>query len=238
LGHSHSPRTAGRLIRQAWLYDPLVWLTTLGQARKLRALPLDLAAIRPGERVLDVGCGTGDLTLAAAARVGPSGRVYGIDASPEMIALARRKARRRGQAVQFALQPVEALTFAGESFDVVLSSLMMHHLPGDLKRRALAEIRRVLRPGRRVVIVDLDLQASAQPPRLWQPGGLAARLHGRSPASAAPTPVRAGGGRLPALLQETGFVGVESGPARFAWIGYVQGRVPELAPATGGVGLR
>src|SRR3954463_9769437 len=83
-----TPHTEGRLIRRARLYDVRVALMLLGQARKLRALPLDLAALRPGERVLDVGCGSGDLALAAARRVGPRGAVYGIDASPEMVEFA------------------------------------------------------------------------------------------------------------------------------------------------------
>ncbi|HMA37825.1 MAG TPA: methyltransferase domain-containing protein, partial [Chloroflexia bacterium] len=112
--HRHAaagaPPTEGRLIRWARFYDPLVWLMALGQTRTLRALPLDLAAIQPGERVLDVGCGTGDLTLAAARRVGPAGTAVGIDAAPEMIAVARGKARRAGRAVQFRVEPVQALT--------------------------------------------------------------------------------------------------------------------------------
>ncbi len=216
-------RTTGRLIRWARFYDPLVWLMALGQTRRLRALPLDLAALRPGERVLDVGCGTGAVTLAAARRVGPGGTVTGIDAAEEMIAVARRKARRGGHAIQFRVEPVEALSFAAGSFDVVLSSLMMHHLPGDLKRRAVIEMRRVLRPGGRVVIVDF--QAAAGPLRLWQPGGLAARLHGRHATPAAA--VQAGLPALAALLREASFAAVESGPTRAAWIGYARGQVPE-----------
>ncbi|HMA33652.1 MAG TPA: hypothetical protein VKY74_04150, partial [Chloroflexia bacterium] len=97
-----------------------------------------------------------------------------------------------------------------------------HHLPGDLRRRALDEIRRVLRPGGRVVIVDF--QAAARPLRLWQPGGLIARLHGRHTP---PAPAQAGLPELAGLLREAGFAAVESGPTRSAWIGYARGRVPE-----------
>lgn len=219
--------TEGKLIRWARFYDPLVWVMSLGQIRKLRALPLRLAAIQPGERVLDVGCGTGDLTLRAARKAGPGVTTYGIDASPEMITVARRKARRSRRNVRFLVEAVEALSFPDGSFDVVLSSLMMHHLPGDLKLRALAEIRRVLRPGGRIVIVDM--QPISRPLHPWQPGWLILKRHGhRRGAHTAPgaedrTPPAA----LADLLRDAGFAGVESGAIRYAWFGYALGRVPE-----------
>ena len=106
--HSTTPRTQGRLIRWARFYDPLVWVMSLGQTRSLRSLPLELAAIRPGERVLDVGCGTGDLTLAAAKRAGSGGTVCGIDASPEMIDVARRKPRTHTAPCNFESKPWRA----------------------------------------------------------------------------------------------------------------------------------
>jgi demethylmenaquinone methyltransferase/2-methoxy-6-polyprenyl-1,4-benzoquinol methylase/phosphoethanolamine N-methyltransferase len=148
--------------------------------------------------------------------------VVGIDASPEMIAEARRKARRAGARAEFRLEPVEALTCPDGAFDVALSSLMMHHLPGDVQRRALGEIRRALRPGGRLVIVDFD--PALRPAHFWQPGALAARLHRRSaPHAGAAHPAPS---RLADLLRATGFTDVESGPTRAAWIGYVRGRAP------------
>lgn len=228
-GHSHSPtvapETQGRLIRWARLYDGLIWLKFLGQARKLRALPVNLAAIKPGERVLDVGCGTGDVTLAAARRTGPTGAVYGIDASTEMIENARRKASRLGRKVKFQTEAVEALSFADGSFDVVLSSLMMHHLPGDLKQRALKEIRRVLRPGGRLVIIDI--QAPSKPPRPWEPGWMIVRAHGIAAHTRLQAEARVSSPALVDLLREAGFEAVEHGTTRYDWIGYVRGRVPE-----------
>ena len=228
--HSQAPQpksgdasaTEGRLIRWARFYDPFVWMLTIGQTRRLRALPLDLAAIQPGERVLEVGCGTGEVALRAARRVGPQGVVVGIDAAPEMITVARRKARSSGSTVQFRVEPVEALTSAAGTFDVVLSSLMMHHLPGDLKRRALVECRRVLRPGGRIVIVDA--QEARQGGHIWQPGVLAARLHGRGTLP----PLESGGlPTLAALLRDTGFTAVTTGSTSMALMGYAQGRVAD-----------
>jgi ubiquinone/menaquinone biosynthesis C-methylase UbiE len=126
-------------------YDLLVFLFTLGQAGRLRSRTADLAQLTPGEAVLDVGCGTGDLTLELARRVGSSGLVAGIDAAPEMVARARQKARRRHLAIDFRVEPVEQLSFADQTFDVVVNSLVFHHLPDALKRRALVEIRRFLK---------------------------------------------------------------------------------------------
>lgn len=158
--HSHSgvnvitPATSGRLIRWARWYDLVVNLMTFGNARRLREATVALARLAPAESVLEIGCGTGDVAFAASGLIGPSGRVVGIDASPEMIAIAQAKAPRADGPIEFFVQPVEHMAFADASFDVVLSSLMMHHLPATLQRQALAEARRVLKPGGRLVIVD------------------------------------------------------------------------------------
>ena len=150
-----APHTQGRTIRWARRYDLFVFLFTLGQAPRLRSRTADLAQLTQGEAVLDVGCGTGDLMLEVARRVGSSGLVAGIDAAPEMVARARQKAGRRHLAVDLRVEPAEKLSFADQTFDVVVSSLVFHHLPEALKREALAEIRRVLKPGGRLLLVDL-----------------------------------------------------------------------------------
>jgi ubiquinone/menaquinone biosynthesis C-methylase UbiE len=104
-----------------------------------------LAKIAAGDKVLDVGCGTGDLTLRAACLAGPTGEVVGIDASPNMIEVARRKAASKGLSIRWEVEAIERLTFPDDTFDVALSSLMLHHLPGQLKHAGLAEVRRVLK---------------------------------------------------------------------------------------------
>lgn len=146
--------TQGNLIRWASYYDPVVQILTFGQAASMRQQSADLAQIQPGQQVLDVGCGTGDLTIVAKQRAGSSGLVVGIDPAPEMIDTARQKATHLGVEINFRVGVIEALPFPEDSFDVVVSSLMMHHLPTALKEQGLAEIQRVLRPNGHLLIVD------------------------------------------------------------------------------------
>jgi ubiquinone/menaquinone biosynthesis C-methylase UbiE len=155
--HSHSveqpAQTEGTLIRWAPYYDFVTNLMTLGHARRLRRLTVDNALIKPGDNVLDVGCGTGEVSLLAKTR-SKAGKVYGIDPAPEMIAVARKKAARKKLDIDFRVGVIESLPFPDSSIDVVTSSLMMHHLPEDLKVRGLAEIYRVLKPGGRLLVAD------------------------------------------------------------------------------------
>lgn len=198
-----APHTQGRTIRWARRYDLFVFLFTLGQARRLRSRTADLARLLPGESVLDVGCGTGDLTLEVARRVGSSGLVAGIDAAPEVVARARQKAGRRHLAVEFRVEPVEQLTFADQTFDIVVSSLVFHHLPETLKRQALAEIRRVLKPGGRLLLVD---------------------LLGPTPAFMLHSHLQATLPELLPLLDEAGFLQVEWQRGPFPGLGSIQAR--------------
>jgi ubiquinone/menaquinone biosynthesis C-methylase UbiE len=149
-----APHTGGKTIRWARLYDLGTTLLYFGQLAALHRTIVDLAGIRPGERILDVGCGPGRLAIVAGTAAAPGGETCGIDPAPEMVELARRRATRAGAPVRFEVGVIEALPFANDRFDVVLSSLMLHHLPDELKRRGLAEIHRVLRPAGRLVAVD------------------------------------------------------------------------------------
>lgn len=159
--HNQSaPKTQGRTIPWASYYDIVVRMVSFGKDKAIRKASAELAQINPGDKVLDVGCGTGDLTLEAKKLAGAAGRVYGIDASPNMIEQARKKAARIGSDVTFQVGLIENIDFPENQFDVVLSSLMMHHLPDGLKRAGLAEIYRVLKPGGRLLIVDMQSTSS------------------------------------------------------------------------------
>jgi len=147
--------TTGRVLHSARAYDCCVWLLTLGREQRFRERLVELARLDAAESVLDVGCGTGALTMAAKARVGPSAQVCGIDPSPQMVARARRKAARAGAEVGFDMAAVEALPFPDASFDAVLSSLMLHHLSDEGRRQGIREIARVLKRGGKFLAVDI-----------------------------------------------------------------------------------
>jgi ubiquinone/menaquinone biosynthesis C-methylase UbiE len=141
-------------MRHEWLlplYDPLNRLLGVGLIRRQL---LDQAGLRPGQRVLEIGCGTGTLLLAAK-QAQPAAVVVGLD--PDLAALARasRKARRRGLAVQLDRGHADELPYADDSMDVVLSSFMLHHVPADQREPAMREVRRVLRPGGALHLVDV-----------------------------------------------------------------------------------
>jgi ubiquinone/menaquinone biosynthesis C-methylase UbiE len=147
-------KVPGLIIHSAALYDATVWLFTWGRERAFREKILRFVRLQPGETVLDVGCGTGSLAIAAKSQVGPTGKVYGIDASPEMLARARKKAREAGLEVIFAEAPAQQLPFPDGQFDAVVSTLMRHHLPRKGREECAREMRRVLKPGGRVLAVD------------------------------------------------------------------------------------
>lgn len=132
------------------LYDPALRLTMREGAWR----PELVAEVLEGEpgSVLDLGCGTGTLTVALE-RAAPGMRLAGVDGDPEVLALARSKAR-EGSDIEWVQSLAQSLPFADGSFDRVVSSLVMHHLVPDLKHAALAEARRVLTPGGRLHIAD------------------------------------------------------------------------------------
>ncbi len=187
--------TKGLVLNQGWRYDLMGWFhdtfSFRGQWRELRQRTATLARIQPGEQVLDVGCGTGTLAIEVQSRVGTAGRVAGVDPGTQQIARARAKAARRHVPIEFQIGVIEQLPFPDQTFDVVLSTLMMHHLPASLKSQGLAEIVRVLKPGGRLVIADFK--------RKQERTGRAARFH-------------AGGSSmqdLAALVKEAGFEHLE-----------------------------
>lgn len=202
-------------------YDLEMWARTLGREGAFRREIVELARIRAGERVLDLGCGTGALTLAAKRRVGPQGVVHGVDPSDEMIARARRKARRARLEVGFATGTAQELPLADSSVDAVVAALVLHHLPHDEVLRSLGEIRRVLVRGGRFLAVDIDLDDPSNP-------------RGSPHAHARRVGATFDLGDIAALARHVGLEVDDSGPLRFRLVRFERLRyLLALVPESG-----
>jgi ubiquinone/menaquinone biosynthesis C-methylase UbiE len=125
-----------------------------GFGQAFREQITDEAVLRPGESVLDCGCGTGTLAVIAKRRVGADGKVQGIDLSTDQLEIARKKAQQENLDIDFHEGSIDELPFPDNSFDAIFSTLMLHHVPKTVKEAAFREMRRVLKPGGRIVIVD------------------------------------------------------------------------------------
>lgn len=152
-----NPDTPGLTLTDGRAYDRCTSLCFAGRRGRAFSKLVAASGARSGDRALDVGCGTGYLARRLGRAVGPRGSVVGVDASESMIDYARGVDPAVN--VSFALGVAEALEFEDGSFDLVTSSMMLHHLPEDLRGRAVSEMARVLRPGGRLVVADF------RPPR-------------------------------------------------------------------------
>ena len=187
-------------LRFRWLtplYDLVVGVTTREKLFKGRLLRQ--AGLRPRTDVLDLGCGTGTLAWKAK-RSQPEARVVGLDGDRQILNIARRKAHRGGDEVDFTLGLSHHLPFADGSFDRVLSSLFFHHLEPEQKTATLAEVRRVLRPDGELHIADWGAAEGPLERALFIPVQL---LDGFSPTRDHVA------GKLPHYLTRAGFAEVE-----------------------------
>jgi demethylmenaquinone methyltransferase/2-methoxy-6-polyprenyl-1,4-benzoquinol methylase len=139
--------------RIAGVYDLMNTAMTAGLHHRWRERAADRAELAPGDAALDVCCGTGDLALALARRVGPEGSVVGCDFAERMLDLAREKAAARGSAARFEWADALELPYPDESFDAATVGFGVRNL-ADLQR-GIEEMARVLRPGGRLVILEI-----------------------------------------------------------------------------------
>lgn len=131
----------------------------LGFGRSFKAVVARLAEVQPGEAVLDLGCGTGTLLQALVARQ-PGARFTGIDPDRQVLAIARRRLQRSARTVELVEGYAQDLPFPDQAFDLVISTLIFHHLPDPVKVCALGEVRRVLAPHGRFLLVDFGAPAT------------------------------------------------------------------------------
>lgn len=121
---------------------------------RFRRKQIGMVDLRKGEKVLEVGCGTASLSILAKRVTGESGMVEGIDLAPKIVAKAQDKARASRLEIGFRCASIDALPYPDECFDAVISSLMFHHLPVEIKKRGLEEVYRVLKGGGRFFLCD------------------------------------------------------------------------------------
>jgi demethylmenaquinone methyltransferase/2-methoxy-6-polyprenyl-1,4-benzoquinol methylase/phosphoethanolamine N-methyltransferase len=207
-GESYVAETEGHTIHSwARYYDMVVGILSLGRERKFRQTALDLIAIEPGMKILDVGCGTGSLAIAAKQNQGVNGTIVGIDPSSNMIDLARQKALKAGVEINFQVGVIENIEFEASHFDLVLSSLMMHHLTDELKETGLQEVYRVLKPKGTLLIIELDPGAFS----------LASLVHGHSSQLSVELE------NTRRIMESLEFGPVESGSVNFRGFFYLKG---------------
>jgi len=174
------------------LYDPFLWI--LG-ADKAKQPLIEQAKIKGGLRVLDIGCGTGSMAILIK-RTHPDTEVVGIDPDPAALSVAQRKAKRARLPVEFDRGFADHMPYADASFDRVFSSFMFHHLATDEKTATLAEIRRVLKPGGSLHLLDFVREHSVHSGKpehgrlIHRRGAVAERIEGR----------------MTSLMDEAGFV--------------------------------
>lgn len=189
-----------------WLlpfYDPFNWLLG-GDA--LRKRLVELGSIGPGQRVLDIGCGTGALTILIKQQH-PDTTVIGLDPDPKALEIARTKTTRARLSIEFVEGFGNHLGFADATFDRVFSSLMLHHLDKDAKVATLREVRRVLTRSGSLHVLDFG------PPRSAVTRAVGPLLHN---AGHVQDNVE---GRIPAFITEAGFVSAEEVAHRNTLIG-------------------
>jgi SAM-dependent methyltransferase len=203
--------TIGTLHGSGRTYDVCAAVFFGGRRRRVFTQLAAKSGAVPGDRVLDVGCGTGYFTRVMAQVVGPSGIAVGIDPSVEAISDARRAT---GLANCTFMEGVaEALDAPDGSYDVVVSSLMVHHVPETVRARAIGEMFRVLRPGGSVLLAEFRPPASRTGRRLVTTfTGHHAMAENRVDL-------------LQPMAEDAGFEQVHSGDLR-PWITYIRARRP------------
>ena len=202
MNHSHD-----RLIHWARAYDLANGL--LGRrGSRLRKMFADDLGLRAGDRVLDVGCGTGRLAMIFAERVAPTGSVTGIDAADEMIKRATSRARKQDLPIAFQAAFAQRLPFPNATFDAVACTLALHHVAEDDQQTAVQEMYRVLRPDGRLLIAEFDQGHGPHLRLRW--------LRPSAPDHMAETAHQ--------LVNSAGFTGVTSRPTTLGWLSKITAR--------------
>jgi ubiquinone/menaquinone biosynthesis C-methylase UbiE len=202
MNHSHD-----HLIHWARAYDLVNGLFGR-RGRRLRESFADDLGLQAGDRVLDVGCGTGRLAMTFATQVAPSGSVAGIDPAPEMIKRATSRARKQQVPVAFQVAFAQRLPFPNATFDAVACTLALHHVAEDDQQSAVQEMHRVLKPDGRLLIAEFDQGHGPHALLRWlrpsAPEHMAERAH--------------------QLVDAAGFTAVTGRPTNLSWLRTITAR--------------
>lgn len=171
----HTGHAGERLFHHPLVFELAAETLFAGRRREMYLRLAALSGVRPGRRVLDVGCGTGYLSRILAAVAGPEGHVTGVDPSPDMIGRARRQAPAN---CTYLVGEGQSLELPDESFDVVVSSLTLHHVPQEHRAAVMAEMFRVLRPGGRIGVSDVVAEDRLTPAERAERGDWAGCIAG------------------------------------------------------------
>lgn len=209
LSHRRHDDDSGGVITHARGYELLAGVLFLGQRGRIWDRLVTLSAARSGDRVLDVGCGTGYFARRITPVVQPGGSVLGIDPSQPMLDYATEHSPAN---CTFQVGGAEDLPFPDASFDLVVSSLAFHHFPVDRRADAVREMFRVLRPGGRVFIADFRLPSAPVLNRIVAAVTAHAMAHDNSR-------------EIATLLREGGFTVMGAGNTRL--MHYVNGIRPQ-----------
>jgi ubiquinone/menaquinone biosynthesis C-methylase UbiE len=199
-------------------YD-LIQRFVVREARFMQQL-IDRSDIRAGQSVLDVGCGTGTLALMVK-RTHPDAKVFGLDADPEMLAIARAKSAEQALEAEFSQGFASEMPYPDRSFDRVLSTLMIHHLKTPEKKQMAHEVARVLKPGGQIHVLDFGIPRT---PYSRLVGGFLRHLEEADDNIA---------GRLPAILKTGGLTVAETGDYQtfFGSLTFLTGQSSEVPSA-------
>jgi ubiquinone/menaquinone biosynthesis C-methylase UbiE len=210
-GSQHSASADSVTIGTPRLYEAFTRAMFLGRRRGIYRGLVAASGVKPGDQVIDVGCGTGYFARLLGAAVGSTGAVVGIDAAPEMVEYAARHGRGLANC-DFKLGTAESLPVASGTADVVVCALVLHHLPSEVQSAAASEMRRVLRTGGTALIADLEVTKPGFGTRLLLRVTGLSHMRRHAPS-------------LEPLLAAAGFRGVRAGRSG-EWLGYARGVNP------------
>ena len=178
------------------------------RGKRLRETFADDLGVQAGDRVLDVGCGTGRLAMTFAERVAPTGSVAGVDAAAEMIERATSRARKQQVPVAFQVAFAQRLPFPNATFDAVACTLALHHVAEDDQQSAVQEMHRVLKPEGRLLIAEFDQGHGPHALLRW--------LRPSAPEHMAE--------KARQLVDAAGFTAVTSRPTNLSWLRTITAR--------------